>query len=118
MAAFNGDAVMQAKGAWLHADSLINNAHFSTMMVTRGRSDQSAALPTPSDIRYLGAVPDHEDSCLIQHAIKRSSVGGSSARRRQVSLGLLCIDVQHIKRIGEFVRHLHAPFPSRLELAV
>src|SRR5450631_1568348 len=33
-------------------------------------------------------------------------------------LGLLCIDVQHIKRIGEFVRHLHAPFPSGLELAV
>jgi hypothetical protein len=35
-----------------------------------------------------------------------------------VLLGLLCIDVQHIKRIGEFVRHLHAPFQSRLELAV
>jgi hypothetical protein len=33
-------------------------------------------------------------------------------------LGFLCIDVQHIKRIGELVCYFHAPFPSRLEFAV
>ena len=68
-------------------------------------------------MRDLGAVPDHEEPpCPIRRA--RGSVAGSSAQRRQASLGLLCIDVQHIKSIGKFVRHLHAPFPSRLELAV
>jgi hypothetical protein len=56
--------------------------------------------------------------CPVRRAIRCSSVAGSSAHHRQGSLGLLCIDMQHIKRIGEFVRHLHAPFPSRLELAI
>jgi hypothetical protein len=36
-------------------------------------------------MRDLGAVLDHEDPCLIQHAIKYSSVAGSSAQRRQAS---------------------------------
>jgi hypothetical protein len=70
------------------------------------------------DMRDLRRGARSREACPIRQAIRCSSVAGSSAHRRQASLGLLRIDVQHIKSIGKFVRHLHAPFPSRLELAV
>jgi hypothetical protein len=37
------------------------------------------------DIRDLGAILDHEGPCPIRHAIKCSSVAGSSAQRRHAS---------------------------------
>jgi hypothetical protein len=33
-------------------------------------------------------------------------------------LWLLCMDVQNIKRVGEFVSHFHTPFPAGLKFAI
>jgi hypothetical protein len=56
----SGGAAMQQNSAWLHADSLINNAHFSKIGRTRWRSDQSIGLPSFIFTEGWFDVRDHE----------------------------------------------------------
>jgi hypothetical protein len=47
------------------------------------------------------------------------TLAATTEEAKQTALfGLLCIDVEDVKRIAEFVRHLHAPSPFRLESAI